>query len=140
MSTCFHHEWVGGEEVVSPDYFTCSFFLGLLLGLPCHCLLPLPSSLWAGEGTVAKSGAFPYLPEPPLPPSLEDEVAEGSPHLPSECLSGLQFSFSPSPTAPSLPHLSSSAPLRLLHPWWGPHSTLTMAAEYQGLLPKWVSL
>lgn len=60
MSTCFHHEWVGGEEVVSPDCFTCSFFLGL----PGLCLLPLPSSLWPGGGTVAKSGAFPYLPEP----------------------------------------------------------------------------
>lgn len=68
MSNCFHHEWVRGEEVVSPDCFTCSCFLGPLLGLPGLCLLPLSSSLWPGEGTVAKSGAFPYpYPHPHRP-------------------------------------------------------------------------
>ena len=95
MSNCCHHEWVRGEEVVPPDCFTCSCFLGPLLGLPGLCLLPLPFSLWPGEGTVAKSGAFPYLPEPPPPLSLEDEAGEGSPHLLSECLLGLQASFFP---------------------------------------------
>ena len=101
MSNCCHHEWVRGEEVVPPDCFTCSCFLGPFLGLPGLCLLPLPFSLWPGEGTVAKSGAFPYLPEPPPPLSLEDEAGEGSPHLLSECLLGLQASFFPPP--PPLP-------------------------------------
>lgn len=75
MSNCFHHEWVRGEEVVSPDCLTCSCFLGPLLGLPGLCLLPLSSSLRPGEGTVAKSGAFPYpYPHRPLRMRLRREA------------------------------------------------------------------
>lgn len=128
----------GVSLIVSPaDSFLVPFLSSLaFVCCPWSLLFDLGRGLWPKVGLSPIS-------LPPHPLSLEDELAEGSPHLPSELVSGapgflLSLPHRPHHPFPSCP--SSPAQVWLLSSRWGPHSTLTMAAEYQGLPPTRISL